>query len=345
MMRTMRSQSAGPWRSEAGWPRRMSTTSCTASASSSRERRSGARSRCFHLRLLTPRATPSHRCGSPHRRSSGGGDIRDQSAPACLRVNLARHRARIHDEPVDGVIQAIGSGRAGRTRARAARCSGRRGSASPCWRECSSARRSARSNTGEVRALRPVEQEVHAPHGPPPEHPIRPLKGILRLVVDLPPCHSGRGGGGSRDDAPKALLDGNSGAAGTVQRSMRLVRVGLALGGVVALGLGLLAVSDADFRKLEFSRLPTRTAWQLPERVIDALGVTAGDPRTEGMRCPSYGHRHGRWTVASIACSFGSHDGRRRCRTFSESILSARPAADRSATQNTARIPQSSSRA
>ena len=58
---------------------------------------------------------------------------------------------------------------------------------------------------------------------------------------------------------------------------MRPVRVGLALGGVAALGLGLLAVSDADFRKLEFSRLPTRAAWQLPERVIDALGVAAGD--------------------------------------------------------------------
>ena len=58
---------------------------------------------------------------------------------------------------------------------------------------------------------------------------------------------------------------------------MRPVRVGLALSGVAALGLGLLAVSDADFRKLEFARLPTRGAWQLPDRVIDSLGVASGD--------------------------------------------------------------------
>ena len=51
----------------------------------------------------------------------------------------------------------------------------------------------------------------------------------------------------------------------------------LVLAGLLVLGLAVLAARSDDFRKMEFSRLPSRAGWQLPDRVIEVLGIEAGD--------------------------------------------------------------------
>ena len=57
------------------------------------------------------------------------------------------------------------------------------------------------------------------------------------------------------------------------------MRLRAVLGVVLALFviLGVLAARSADFRKMDFGRLPSRASWQLPEEVVEALQIRLGD--------------------------------------------------------------------
>lgn len=54
-------------------------------------------------------------------------------------------------------------------------------------------------------------------------------------------------------------------------------RIVLIVVAVIVLALAILVLSDENIRKLDLSSLPRRAAWQLPDRVIEAVGVRPGD--------------------------------------------------------------------
>ena len=65
----------------------------------------------------------------------------------------------------------------------------------------------------------------------------------------------------------------------------------------ILIGLVVVLATDPHFRKMDFSRFPSRAAWQQPERVLETLGVggdtqiAIGALREQNVLCGTRGGR------------------------------------------------------